>query len=1334
MARAAQQALNRGNNAAAAGYAQRAVQAAPQNAKLWFLLGYTSRLAGRLQPSLDAYKSGLQREPGSLDGLSGMAQTYARMGNISEAKRLLTQVVNANPKRVNDVLVLGEMQMRSGDLQQGLQTLQRGEAMKPSAHAELLMAMAYMKMKQPEKAKQLLDAAKRRAPRNPEIFRAVANYYRETRDYRAAIATLKSAPRQSPEVLADMAYTYELEGDHKQAAATYVRAANEAPKVIGYQLSAAQAQIVAGDADSGKKFLARAAALDESHYRLHAIRATVAKQEERRADAIREYEFAIAHLPESVAEGQLYPVLLRMNLAELYREDGNEAAAQRQLAMAEQQMTKIQVEGPAKAEFLRVRASIRTGSNDFSGAEADLKQALALDPANTNAQLQYANLLWKTRRPDEARKMYTAVLARDAKNRYALESMGYLARELGDNKTAAEFFNRLAAAYPNDYVPYLALGDMFTATREFAPADANYNKAFRLAPRNPTIIANAANAAIESRQFPRAGEWLARATAGMSNSPRIMLQRERYLFHTGKYLESAQLGRRVLEQLPRDRNASVYLGYALYNLGRYDDVLALSNQYESILPREPNFPLLAGHVHKQSQLLDEAADDYGRAIARDPKMVEAYINRGYTLNDLQNAEAATQDFNTALKINPGNGTAHLGLAFANLQLRRGKQALDQAQEAAKLMGDSGAIHLARATAFRQMRVLDKAEQEYRAALKYAPDDLSLHLALGETLYHEHRYNESIQALKAALPLSPDDSMIYAGLAHAAARLHDRNATLNYVQSAEREGGDEAAVLLATGDALLTLGEREAAMQRFTRALEAPDADKVDVRLAIGKVFLRDGKWDDARQQIALGFAESRVGESAPVSADNLIEAANMFLAMHDFDLAQRYYRKAKGLGAGDEVVAIGMANSYLAQGNALQAQSQLDALGNGDDYASNYDYALAQANIHRQRRDNVRAITAYARANALSGEEDVAERALQEVAGEEGFRLNDRWSVLSTFNIEPIFEDETIYQTDAQVFGVANDPALLPPPRSSLQTTWTNAFRMHQQGFPLVSGFFQVRNARGQVSVPSLALILDRNTYDYNFNGAINPVLHMGRNTIAFNTGLQFTLRRDSGSLQSAIALDQNLFRQFVYMSTSSFGNWISARGGAYHEAGPFTIRKLSSRDLGAHLDFRVGRPWGNTALVTGYSVRDLQFSPLVREFFTTSTYAGIERQFMDRKLKVTALGEYIRSWRVQDLTFGLGQTMRPAGEVEYRPNNRWLFEGTFAYSRGEGFHAYDNMQSGFLISYVKPLRRSIDDGAGPVPVEYPLRLSFGIQQQTFFNFTGRDQTHFRPVVRLTLF
>ncbi|MBV8207971.1 MAG: tetratricopeptide repeat protein, partial [Acidobacteria bacterium] len=1202
--RAAQDAMKHGNYALALTHAQRAAGLAPGDKGLWLNLGYTARLAGKFDQSLEAYRHVLQLEPGSADAQSGLAQTYLRTGNTAEARRLLTQVVNGNPRRVNDVLILGEMEMQQGNIEQAISMLQRAEAQQPSPHTELLMAIGYMKNRQPEKARQYLELAKKRAPRNPEVYRALANFFRETRDYKAAITALKQIPKPPAEALADLGYTYELDGDTKESAAAYARAANASPGNPGFQLSAAQSAIVAGDLGSGKAFLSRGEALDPTSYRLHAIRALLARTENRPQDAIREYETAIRNLPSGgVPEGQLYPVQLRLNLADLEREQGDDAAARAQVKAAEEIISHLNVEGPARAEFLRVRAAVKTGDDDYTGAEADLKQAVQLDPENLNIQLQYASLLWKMKRPREAQQIYAGVLARDANNRYALESLGYLARDVGDRKTAEQWFTRFAAAYANDYVPHLALGDLYTDTRDFARADQEYGRAWKLAPQNPTVVANAANAAIEARKFDLAGAWLARATGSMNDDGKVTLERERWLFHIGKYREAAQFGQKALQKLPNDRDAVVYLGYAYYNLGRYDDVLQVVTRYDAALPRESNLPLLAGHVHKQGGLLDQAEEDYSRALQRDPGMVEAWVNRGYVENDLQDAAAATEDFHKALELSPDNGIASLGLAFSHLQLHHGRPALEAANRAEKLMGESGAVHLARATAYRQMRQLQKAEVEYRAALKYVPDDVRLNMALADTLYRERKYRDAIQALNVALQLSPGDPLIYAQLAHAGAELRDRAQTMNYVSAAERQGADQAAVLLATGDALLVLGDRQAAMDRFSRALEAPDAEKVDIRLALARLFQKEGHYDDARQQVSLAFAEARIGEAAPPTADNLIEAANIFLAMRDFDLAQRYYARAKDLGAGDEVVAIGMANADLARGETSDAAARLALLGADPDNQQSFDYQMAMGNMYRQRHDSVRALTAFAQANQLSSDDEAAERALEEAAGDEGYRVNQRFSVLANVDAAPIFDSSTIYALDAQLFGVTGTPGSMPPPRSLFQTLDTDAFRYHVAGMPLISGFFQLRNANGTYSVPSRLLVLNINTYDYTFNGALNPVLRLGRNSIQFNTGLQFTLRRDVASPLSALVTNQNLFRQFAYFSSNSFFNWLSLRGYGYHEAGPFTSQTLSSRETGANLEFTVGRPWGRTSMVTGYSVRDLQFSPLNRQYFTTGTY-----------------------------------------------------------------------------------------------------------------------------------
>jgi tetratricopeptide (TPR) repeat protein len=1325
-ARAAEKALANGNPSAAMNYAEHLTQAAPSDACNWFLLGYTSRLAGNSKVSLDAYQKGLSRAPNSVEGLSGMAQTYIRMGKADEAKKLLLQVIAANPRRATDLAMAGELFMQSGDLPRAQNLLERAEGVQPTSHAELLLAITYMKQKQTDKAKQLLDKAMKRSPKNTEIFRAVAQYYREAHDYKSALAILMKAPVKNADVMSELGYTYELAGMKKESADTYEKAAGLAPKSVNVQLAAAQAQLRVGNLDKTRTYLSRAEQLDANYYRLHAIRADLAKIERRDSDAIHEYLAALAAMPEGPAEGVLYPTQLRLNLIDTYRNLDDEAAIRQQLAIAQQELAKLQVEGPQQVEYLRLRAAIKGLANDPVGAEADLKQALQLDPENDNVTLQYGSLLWKIGRKSEARQMYTTLLKRDDKNRYALEALGYLSRDEGDNKGAETFFGRMAAAYPNDYVPYMALGDLYTSMKEYPKAQASYEKAHKLAPTNSQIVASGSNAAIDAGKVDLAGEWVARATGTMKNDPRVMRETERYLFLKGRYAESAKLGEQAIVKLPRDRDAAVYLGYDYYNLGRYDEVLALVSRYEATLPKEANFPLLAGHVHKQNQLLQQAIDDFSRALDKDPKMFEALVNRGYTRNDMQDAQEAIHDFEPALKMNPNSGIARLGLAFSYLQLHRSREAMEEIGKAEKNLGELGATHMARATAYRQMRILDKAVQEYRVALKYSPDDLKLHLALADALYHARHYAQSINELEASLALSPDDPLIYANMASAHAQLGHRAETFKYIQLAEKEAVDQSAILLATGDALLTLGDRAAALERFTRALDAPDANRVDVRIEFAKLFVRQGKFNDAKQEVALAFAESRIGEASPVTADNLVEAANIFLAAHDFDLAERYFAKAKDLGASDDTVAIGLADTYIAQGNDRKAEQELAALGNSADYQQSYDYQLAWANIYAQRHDNAHAITAFARANQLAADDPTAERGLLQVSGEEGTPLPWRpgLSVQSEVATGAIFDDATLYEMDNRLIGAP------VPPHASQETDLTTAFRYVGWKLP-INGLFGVNNYTGTTLFPNQLQPLRRNTYDTLFNVGTTWVQRLGNAHIVLTPGIQFTIRRDT---QSPVQLNQQLFRQFIYVSTSPFFNWLTVRGSAIHESGPFTQQNLSSRDLGASLEFEVGRPWGNNALITGYSVRDLLFHPVVHEFFTTDTWVGMEHK-LGQKMKVTALAKYIRSWRVQDLTFATAQALIPGARFEYKANERWSFDGSMDFTRGEGFHLYDNVQSGFLISYVKPLRRSVSDVNGSLNVDYPLRFSVGLQQQSFFSYTGTGSTSsFRPVVRISIF
>ncbi len=1350
LANAAESALKRSDYALALAYAQRAAQAAPNDPQLWFLVGYSARLDRKYTQSVDAYTRGLSLRPGAVEGMSGLAQTYSLMGRNADAEGLLKQVISSNPNRRNDLLLLGNLYMKSGDYQGALEWLSKAERIQPDARSELLLAISYQHLKKMDMASHYLDLAKQRAPNNPDVQRSMAGYYRELGNYPAAIAALKSIRNPRPDVTAEIAYTYQLAGNQDESAKFYAQAANALPRNLNLQLSAAQAQVATGSIGGATPFLQRADGLNPDYYRLHAIRGEIAQLKEHDEDAVREYSAALAHLPPNPAEGPLYGIQLHMDLMGLYRTQNDNAAAQQQLQTAQTEIGALNQQGSDRAPFLRLRALIEMNADHLDSALNDVKEAIAISPHDPSNLQLHGDVLMKLGRTEEAIANYKQVLAMDPRNRSVLISLGYASRAAGHDQDAEKYFKRLAQLDPSLYVPYLALGDLYAARHQYKKAEASYRKGNLLAPKNGLIVAGGMNAAIESQNLELAAAWLGRATSKMQQEPQMLKERERYLNLKGDYRESAEVGQKAIQLLPQDRDVVVYLGYDLLRLGKYDELLALTSKYNNAFPKEADIPLLAGYAHEYYGQRELAIDDFTEASKRDPSVVTAYVNRGYVFNDLHKPNEAAADFEAALKLDPKNGTAHLGLAFAELERNHSQGALRNSELAEKELGDSQPIHLIRATAYGREGRLTKAAAEYQAALKFTPNDGSIYRALANIYFAQQRYHQAIHDLQIAQKLSPNDPAVYALLARTYAYLGDKAETMRNVELAERQalqppntgeklkyGPNQASeIFVQTGEALSTLGDQKAAMGRFAKALTMPQSDRVDVRLAVARLMAQQGRTEDAERQIALAQMEAEAGDTEPLTGDQYIEAASVLQQMHEYQLSQTYLDLAKAAGAPAIAVRVSRANNYLALGDTTRAAAELAAAKQVDgselDY---YPYLLAEANVFEQQHQGPQALSSFAEAASAAGEDQTAEQGLLQAGASEGFRINPKLSLLGNVTVQPAFDDSTIYVLDSKLFGPVpvppSDLSLLPPPRFNLVSQGTAAYHLHLGNFPTLGGFFQIRNARGIISAPQTNSIVNRDTTDYSMNLGVNPAVRLGRNVMTFDAGIQGTIRRDS---ESPMQMNQNLFRAFAYMSTTSFFNAVSANGYLIYEFGPFTESDLHSRMLGGALNFRVGNPWAKTALVTGWGSNDQQFTPAGIENYNTFSYIGLTHRFSPR-WNAEAFVQDLRGWRVVGVRWGNAQALRPGGQVNFSPTRHWDIQASTSYDSTRSFHVYDMTQNGVAVSYIQPLGRTFNDETGKIDLKYPIRFSAGFEEQTFPNFSyGSTQTIFRPYVSITLF
>ena len=1355
LARAAELALQRGDHGLAMDYAQRAAHAAPNDFHLWFLLGYAARLDGKYGVSIDAYQHGLKIAGSSVEGLSGLAQTYSLSGNYGEALRVLRQAIAIDPNRRDDLAIMGDIEMRSGNYGGAIEWLGRAERITPTAQTELLLAVAYEHLKQLDQARHYLEMAKNRAPGNPDVDRSLAAYYRDTFDYPKAIEALLAIRSPRPDVVAELAYTYQLGGKLEDAARVYAQAANLLPRDLGLQLSTAQAQVAIGAIDKAEPFLERASHIDPRHYRLHAIRGQIAQLQDREADAAKEFLLALEALPASPVEGILYPIQLRMNVEGLEKNLDQTDLANQQLAIAEKQIDAIDERGPNRAVFLGLRARIRMEGGDLEAALRDMTESLTINPRDPNSLQMDGDLLMKMGRNEEAAAVFQKVLTIDPHSRFALTALGYASRAMGKNEDAEKYFKLLARDYPSSYVPYLALGDLYTAQRKFKEAQAQYAAGYALAPQNSFMVAGGMSAAIEAHELPLANEWRLRITPKMTDVPQILREQERYWSFMGNNALSAELGRKAIAVMPKDRDVVVYLGYDLLHLENYAELEALTTQYRGLFPKEPDIPLLAGYVYKHNGDLERAVAEFTEALNRDPEVVTAYTNRGYVLNDLHQPAKATLDFEQALKREPKNVEAHMGLAFAQLNLHHWRAAVHQTQLAEEVSGDNELVHTIRATAYGNMGMLTKAAGEYTAAIKFDPKDGSLYLGLGNIYFAQGRFHQAVKELETAESLLPENAPIYALMARAYAELQDREDTMKNVQLAEKYADREpetkskqvgepvtaSDIYVSTGEALSRLGDKKEALNRFSKALMIPKSSRVAVRLAIARLMAEEGHASDAERQIALAQMEADAGDTAQPTGTQYVEAANVLQEMHEYEMSQTYLERARSADAPDAAVRIALANTYLALGETRRASAELAAVAQSEDGEVDFRYLLAKAALYQQEHQSIEALSTFATAASIAGEDQTAQQDLLQAAGDEGYRVNKKLSVLSTLTVQPIYEDSNIYVLDSKLNSPSGpvapiDVAHLPPPRSSMETNSINAFHLHLKGLPPNGGYFQIRNARGTISVPATSSVVHRSTTDYALNFGLDPTVHLGSNVITLNSGIQGTLRRDS---LSPTELNQNLFRFFTYASTSSFFNAVSADGFFTMEVGPFTETPISSRAMTGAINFRVGAPWSKTALVTGWGANSQTFTSTVRgnsQNFNTSSYIGLNRHF-SKRFSAEALVEDLRAWRVvpfSPLHSAISQALRPGATVTFQPTPLWNIQASSSYTSTRGFHVYDMLRNDFSVSYVRPLARNFNDTTGEIHLKYPIRFSAGIRQQSFQNFSGGQSQQIRPYVSINLF
>lgn len=239
-------------------------------------------------------------------------------------------------------------------------------------------------------------------------------------------------------------------------------------------------------------------------------------------------------------------------------------------------------------------------------------------------QLGQAMQLARSGRLDDAETVLQRVLASNPRHPDALQLLGMIARQRGDQAAAVQLFRQSLEAQPHQPHVLNNLGNALAALADHAGAAEAYRQALALQPGYEDARINLALALISSGApseaaallgpLLRAQPMLARAWAVLGQS----------FAASGDQTQAIGAYRSALRLKPDHGPWLHNLAVALRLSGRADEAIPLFDRCASRSPDDPRIHYNRGHCLQDLARMNEAATAYRRAIALAPTAIDMH--------------------------------------------------------------------------------------------------------------------------------------------------------------------------------------------------------------------------------------------------------------------------------------------------------------------------------------------------------------------------------------------------------------------------------------------------------------------------------------------------------------------------------------------------------------------------------------------------------------------------------------------------------------------------------------------------------------------------------------
>jgi len=634
----------------------------------------------------------------------------------------------------------------------------------------------------------------------------------------------------------------------------------------------------------------------------------------------------------------------------------------------------------AEAHYQLARAYRSLKNSD--GALRELTEATTLNPADSHAQLDFADLLIGRGQVENARSAAEKVLQADPNNARAHAVLGeayglthhvpYAIQEFQKaidldpakveyytalavvhlavgQPSAAETVNRKAVdANPKSFQAHLSLGQFYLLQGKLGAAEAELRNASYLDARAvPPRLLLARICTLTGRRTD-AEKILEELKKIAPDDPQAYQALGLFYASIGNKEAALTEFRSLTSSKPKDASVKLHLLEVLIDLKRIQEADAISREILHSNAGNPQALLLSGRILLAQGKYTDAVSAFQQNLNAAPKSAGGYYFLGIAQQALGSLDLAKSSFARAHELDPGMTEATV--ALANLDVKGGDQdeAIRLSDSALKRSPDSASAYVVRARAVLAKGNVRQGEALLHDALKRDPSSRSALAALLKLYMSQSRTAEAMRRITELVQRDPNNAGLHFLLAVGYFSLKDlvkSEASIRRAIALDANTTD-AYTLLANID--FANGATEQAKRDLQTGIDMQPSNSANY-IALGAQYEREGKWDEAKRLFERAHA---IAPNAPLVA---AELAYLYIDHGgDVNVALSLAETAK-LNAPDSPAAADVLGwAYVKLGSPGPAVPQLEEAV--QKYPKNvmYRYHLGMAYVATRRFDAAR--------------------------------------------------------------------------------------------------------------------------------------------------------------------------------------------------------------------------------------------------------------------------------------------------------------------------------------------------------------------------------------------